>query len=204
MDGKGAAVTLNTALQTKANEHLRHYLYIWHDPAERMLVASGIEFKDVIPALGEAGGIVLRRGSAGTARKPAAFQALAQQQLPALALEDMHAWGSHAWADWRGKPPAFPDADVAAMLDHRGALAPLPALRGRFLAFAHDDGWYLKLFYGEWDDVAALLASTIPPALGTLDLAALQQGGDGYWLQDGTVQAELKTHAIDSVLNRRL
>lgn len=169
-----------------------------------MLVASGIEFKDVIPALGEAGGIVLRKGSAGTPRKPAGYQTLARQQLPALAHEDIHAWGSHAWADWHGKPPASKDAAVAEMLDHRGALTPLPALRSRFLAFAHDDGWYLKLLYREWSDVAAMLASVIPPALGTLDLAALQQGGDGYWLQDGTVQAELKTHAIDSVLNRRL
>jgi hypothetical protein len=187
---------------------VRHYLYIWHDPAERMLVASGIEFRDFMPALGKAGGIVLRKGSAGTARKPAAYQTLARPQLPGLAHDDMHAWGSHAWADWQddcqGKPPACRDADVAAMLDHRGALAPLPALRGRFLAFAHDDGWYLKLSYAAWDEVAAFLAGAIPPALGTLDMDALQRGGDAYWLQDGVVQVELKTHDIDSVLNRRL
>ncbi|MCA1859554.1 hypothetical protein LE191_05475 [Janthinobacterium sp. HSC-3S05] len=183
---------------------MRHYLYIWHDPAERMLVASGIEFKDCIAALGKADGIVLRRGSAGTLKKPAAWQTLMRQQLPALAHEDIHAWGSHAWADWQGAPPASPDADVAAMLGHHGALAPLPALRSRFLAFAHDDGWYLKLFYREWDDAAALLAGAIAPSLGTLDMEALQQGADGYWLQDGALQVELKTHDIDSVLNRRL
>lgn len=183
---------------------MRHYLYIWHDPAERMLVASGIEFKDAIPALGKADGIVLRRGSAGTARKPAGYETLARQQLPALAHEDIHAGGSHAWADWHGAPPAPGDVDVDTMLDHRGALTPLAALRSRFLAFAHDDGWYLKLLYVAWGDVAALLAGTIPPALGALDLDALERGGDGYWLQDGAVQVELKTHDIDSVLNRRL
>ncbi|MDN2696318.1 hypothetical protein O0882_08320 [Janthinobacterium sp. SUN073] len=183
---------------------MRHYLYIWHDPVARMIVASGIEFKDVIPALQDADGIVLRKGSAGTARKPAACQTVARQQLPALMHEDIHAWGSHAWADYRGAPPAPGDAEVAALLGHHGALAPLPALRGRFLAFAHDDGWYLKLFYGEWDDAAALLAGAIPPALGTLDMDALQQGGDGYWLQDGVLDLELTTHDIDSVLNRRL
>ncbi|WP_215409367.1 hypothetical protein [Janthinobacterium sp. JC611] len=183
---------------------MRHYLYIWHDPAERMLVASGIEFKDVIPPLLHADGIVLRRGSAGTIKKPAAFQTLARQQLPALAHEDMSGWGSHAWADWRGAAPASLDADVAAMLDHRGALAPLPALHSRFLAFAHDDGWYLKLLYAAWGDVAALLAGGIPPALGALDMDALQRGGDGYWLQDGVLDLEPPTHDIDSVLNRRL
>ena len=183
---------------------MRHYLYIWHDPAERMLVASGIEFKDVIPALLDADGIVLRTGSAGTPRKAAGYQTLARQQLPALAHEDSHAWGSHAWADWRGAPPASVDADVATMLDHRGALRPPAALRGRFLAFAHDDGWYLKLLYAAWGDVAALLAGAIPPALGALDLDALRQGNDGYWLQDGVLDLELSTHDIDSVLNRRL
>lgn len=183
---------------------MRHYLYIWHDPAERMLVASGIEFKDFLPALGESGGIVLRKGRAGTIKRPAAWQTLTRQQLAALAQEDLYACGSHAWADWQDTAPALHDADVAAMLDHRGALTPPAALRGRFLAFAHDDGWYLKLLYAAWDDAAALLAGVIPPALGTLDMGALQRGGDGYWLQDGAVQVELKTHDIDSVLNRRL
>jgi hypothetical protein len=183
---------------------LRHYLYIWHDPDERMLVASGIEFNDVLPALLDADGIVLRRGGAGTVRKPAAWQALARQHLPALAEEDLHACGSHAWADYHGTPPAHGDADVTAMLGHRGARTPLPVLRGRFLAFAHDDGWYLKLLYAGWDDVVQLLAAAIPPTLGALDMDALQQGSDGYWLQDGTVQVELKNHDIDSVLNRRL
>ncbi|MEG1329532.1 MAG: hypothetical protein RSD99_31805, partial [Janthinobacterium sp.] len=119
---------------------MRHYLYLWHDPEERMIVASGIEFKDVIPALLDADGIVLRKGGAGTARKPAAWQSVARQQLPPLAREDLYACGSHAWADYHGAPPASGDADVAAMLGHRGPPGPLPALRGRFLAFAHDDG----------------------------------------------------------------
>ena len=183
---------------------MRHYLYIWHDPAERMLLASGIEFKDCIAALGKADGIVLRKGSAGTLKKPAAWQTLMRQQLPALAHEDIHAWGSHTWADYRGAPPAAGDAEVAALLGHHGALTPLPALGSRFLAFAHDDGWYLKLFYREWDDVAALLAGAIAPSLGALDMDALRQGADACWLQDGAVQLELKTHDIDSVLNRRL
>lgn len=169
-----------------------------------MIVASGLELKDVIPTLQDADGIVLRKGGAGTASKPASYQTLARQQLAALAKEDLYACGSHAWADYRGAPPAPGDADVAALLGHRGALAPLPALRGRFLAFAHDDGWYLKLSYAAWDDVAVLLAGAIPPVLGPLDLHALRQGDDGYWLQDGVVDLELTTHDIDSVLNRRL
>lgn len=187
---------------------MRNYLYIWHDPAQQMIVASGMEFQDFLPALGEAGGIVLRKGGAGTARKPARYQLVAQQQLPALAREDLYACGSHAWADYRGAaPPASGDADVARALAHHAAAAQrtgLTALRNRFLAFAHDDGWYLKLFYAAWDDAAQLLAGAVPATLGPLDVPALRRGDAGYWLRQGAVHAEVQTHDIDSVLNRRL
>ena len=104
----------------------------------------------------------------------------------------------------RRQPSVMPMWRRCSTTVARSGRLPPAALRSRFLAFAHDDGWYLKLLYAAWGDVAALLAGAIPPALGALDLDALERAGDGYWLQDGAVQVELKTHDIDSVLNRRL
>ena len=80
----------------------------------------------------------------------------------------------------------------------------IAALRNRFLAYAHDDGWYLKLFYRDWADVAQFLAAAVPASLGTLDLPALQRGEAGCWLQQGIAEKEMPNHDIDSVLNRRL
>ena len=38
---------------------MRKYLYIWNNPEEQFLVASGIEFKDLFPTLESSGGLVL-------------------------------------------------------------------------------------------------------------------------------------------------
>lgn len=177
-----------------------------------MLVASGIEFSDFLPALGDAGGVLLLKGDAATAQHdaPSGLQQVPQPQLAALAREDLASWGSHAWTDYQDTPlPPLGDMDVAEALffAHRGRPLRRPQIPGvgnRFLAYGHDDGWYLKLFYSAWDDVAQLLDGIVPAALGTLDMEALRQARDGYWLQHGAVQAEIQTHDIDSVLNRRL
>lgn len=173
-----------------------------------MLVASGLEFCDFLPALADAGGVLLLKGDARVA--PAGVLQVPQRQLAALAGEDIAAWGSHAWADYAGA--VLPPLDAAGLAEARffarhGQPQRQPriaALGNRFIVYAHDDGWYLKLFYSAWSDVAALLAGAIPPALGTPDMAALQRGGAGCWLQDGVAHAEVATHDIDSVLNRRL
>lgn len=39
---------------------MRDYLYLWHDPKNRRVVASGIQFADVVQGLAERlGGVVL-------------------------------------------------------------------------------------------------------------------------------------------------
>ena len=191
---------------------MRDYLYIWHDPAQRMLIASGMQLRDFLPALEAGGGVLLLKGDATAARLDArsGLPHVPRPHLAALAGEDAGAWGSHAWADY--PHAALPALDGTAVAEARyfarhGQPLREPriaAVGNRFLAWAHDDGWYLKLFYSAWDDAAQLLASAIPAALGTLDLLALRLGDGGYWLRQGAVQAELKTHDIDSVLNRRL
>ena len=191
---------------------MRNYLYVWHDPAAHMIVASGIEFCDFLPALDDAGGVLLLRGHARVAQQDAQSGLLhvPRQQLAALASEDMAAWGSHAWADYaEATLPLLAEAGVAEtqFFAQHGVPLRQPQITGlgnRFLAYAHDDGWYLKLFYGDWNDAARLLAAAIPDSLGTLDLPALQRDDGGYWLQHGVAQAEVKTHDIEAVLNRRL
>lgn len=191
---------------------MRNYLYLWHDPAAQMMVASGIEFHDFLPILQDASGVLLLKGKAMVAQHDAQSGLLhvPRRHLAALASDDMASWGSHAWADYAGASLA--GLDEAAVAEAKffalqGAPMRQPqiaALRNRYLAYAHDDGWYLKLFYSDWGDVARWLAGAIPATLGTLDLPALRRGDDGYWLKHGVVQAEIKTHDIDSVLNRRL
>lgn len=177
-----------------------------------MLVASGIEFRDFLPSLAHGGGVLLLKGNAKAAQRaaPSTLPSVPQRQLAALASEDIAAWGSHAWADYpEGSVPPLDAADLAEARYFARHGQPLrqpgiAALRNRFLAYAHDDGWYLKLFYRDWADVAQFLAAAVPASLGTLDLPALQRGEAGCWLQQGIAEKEMPTHDIDSVLNRRL
>lgn len=191
---------------------MRNYLYIWHDPAAHMIVASGIELHDFLPALQDGGGVLLLKGNAQAARHDArsGLPYVPRQQLACLASEDISAWGSHAWADYASA--SVPALDEAALAEahyfaRHGQPLRQPRIAGthnRFLAYGHDDGWYLKLFYTDWADVADFLDAAVPGGLGKLDPCALQGGEDGCWLQHGIAETEMKTHDIDSVLNRRL
>jgi len=77
-------------------------------------------------------------------------------------------------------------------------------LGNRFLAFSHDDGWRLILWYREWRDIEELLRTAISGAsLETIKLR-LRDGTCGFWLEGGSIEEEQMTLDIDSVLNRRI
>jgi hypothetical protein len=130
---------------------VRNYLYIWHDPAAHMVVASGIEFRDFLPALQDGGGVLLLKGNALAAQHDAraGLPHVPQRQLACLAGEDLSAWGSHAWADYpQASVPALDGAYVAEAHYFARHGQPLrqpriAAVHNRFLAYGHDDGWDL-------------------------------------------------------------
>lgn len=189
---------------------MRNYLYIWHDAHEQFIVASGIEFKDFVPTLRGVGGVLLIDGKSDTANYDvrSGFPIVMQSGLPLLAREDIYSWGNYVWVDFsEASCPNIADSEIAELLffGHRGR--PLrahdfPSLRNRFMASIHDDGWYLKLYYSRWEDMQEFLEGSIPLELGSLDIHELRQGVSAYWLKNGVVQSEDRTHDVDSVLNR--
>lgn len=191
---------------------MRDYLYVWHDPELQFVVASGIEFRDVVPYLKSQGGTVLIDHQSEIATCDAAASAFGfvhASDLAKLAAEDIYSWGNFVWADYAF--PTFPlisDAETAELLFFAHKAKPLrvtiPCLRNHFLGYAHDDGWYLKLYYSRWEHVESLLGMMVPATLGNLDLLELKQGTHGAWLCDGEATPEERTHDIDKVLNRRL
>ena len=71
------------------------------------------------------------------------------------------------------------------------------------MAYIHDDGWYLELYYTNWLTVETLLNEAISPTIGKLNTSELKHGNHGYWLQNGEITMEEKTRDIDLILNRR-
>ncbi|MCE9576700.1 MAG: hypothetical protein K8W52_26375 [Deltaproteobacteria bacterium] len=186
---------------------MRPYLYVWNDPVARELVASGLQFADLAPAI--RGGAYLLRHRAEDAREDAHRLAyVTAAELPALLVEDLYAWGDLVWADFATpEPPTLAADAVAELLYYAHARRPLrdvaiAGLGNRFLAAGHDDGWGLALRYTDWRHVDAILARLVPEyaAIAT----ALRDGASGFWLADGAVSPEIMTRDLDAVLNRRL
>lgn len=190
---------------------MRDYLYVWHDLEQHALVASGIEFKDLLPSLPPQSGVLLFEHQSETAVHDSAstFSFVDVASLPALAAENIYAWGNFVWADYAPQEaPCVSDEDVAELLFFARKARPLrniglPTLRNKFLAYAHDDGWYLRLYYSDWQALEGLLVRSVP-TLSAHHLSQLKQGDHGFWIRDGQVRQEEKTDDVDRVLNRWL
>lgn len=191
---------------------MRDYLYIWHNPVQQLVVASGIEFKDFLPFLNQKGGVILLDHQSEIASYDArsGFRFTPASALARLAAEDIYRWGDFTWADFRDPSlPLLSPEEKAELLYFAHQVRPLhtvkiPGLKNSFLAQIHDDGWRLQLYYTDWNDVAGFLATVIPEEIGKLDIPALQEGTQGFWLYKGQIEKAEKTFDIDSVLNMQL
>jgi hypothetical protein len=189
---------------------MRDYLYIWNDPSEGFIVASGIEFRDFAPLFSN-GGIVLLDHAAEAVEHDSLsrFDFVTASGLPTFCRQDIYGWGDFVWADYcTDRFPSIPKEEVAELLYFAHAATPLRSTRvgslcNRFLTYVHDDGWFLKTYYADWS-LAALLLARAAPSLSKDDFAAIQTGQDAFWIQGGHKSTEAKTFDIDSVLNRRM
>src|SRR5262245_6740938 len=80
---------------------MRDYLYLLHDPKEKRLVASGIEFRDLVPELTTGGGVVLLRHNYADAMfdEQSRFEYVPPDGLARLAADDIYGYGDFCWAD---------------------------------------------------------------------------------------------------------
>lgn len=191
---------------------MRDYLYVWHDPERQAIIASGIELKDMLHCLSGQGGLVLLDHQSDIAEhdRESGFYYVERAGFNDLETENIYSWGNCIWSDFA--PSALPkitEMDIAELLffAHKGRPlreVSIGSLGNRFLAYAHDDGWYLRLYYSNWKFVEELIARSVPASLGFLSAAAVKSGVCGFWLSGGTVSQEEKTENIDLVLNRNL
>ena len=190
---------------------MREYLYIWNNPEERFIVASGLEFKYLAPLLC-VGGLILLEHKSEVARydNKSLFEYVPKAGFRDLANEDMYSWGNFSWVDYSADTvPAITPEDVAEILYFGHAAKPLreihiQSIGNQFLAYAHDDGWFLQLYYVEWESVWRILSKLYPVLLSGNVAVPLQEGSSALWMNNGLVVQEVKTFDVDSVLNRRL
>jgi hypothetical protein len=189
---------------------MRSYLYIWHDVEHKVIVTSGIEFKDFLPLLSSKGGIIIldHKSQAVDHDFASGFDFVSAQNLSQIAAEDIYSWGNFVWADFETPyVPRITDEDIASLLFFSHAVKPLKdteltSLKNSFLCYIHDDGWFMKVHYARWSDVEKFIAEVIPACLSSVDIAKLTTGDCAFWIQAGKSQVEEKTYDIDSILLR--
>ena len=191
---------------------MRDYLYIWHDPESRFIVASGIELKDVAPRMGARGGLLfLTHKFEAINRSPSTrFDYLPATEMKLLLEKDVYSyysWGDICWVDYSNPSISSLTMQVVAELEYfkrEGKPFQDVALHGlenRFLACAHDDGWFLQIFYNSWEDMLELLDDLKP--FKKSGVGNKISSGGAYWIEGEQILEEEPTLDIDAVLNRR-
>jgi hypothetical protein len=196
---------------------MRDYLYLWHQPQAKRLVASGIEFRDVVPELAGAGGVVLLRHKFSDVAFDvrSRFEFVPPERLAALAGDHPYDYGDFVWADF-GRAVELgelPEESVAELTYFAHAARPLrgvevPGLANRFLYWSHDDGWYAQIFYSHWPILAALLRRLLPAVLderrALQTLESLSSREVAFWCRRGAAFECERSLDIDALQREHL
>lgn len=193
---------------------MRDYLYLWNDAERRRLVVSGMEFRDLVPELAD-GVVLLRYQFAEAAFEPASrFEFVPGEALAELAADDIHGYGDFVWAEiGRGaKLGALTDQAIAELAFFGQMARPLrdveiPGLGNRFLCWAHDDGWYARVFYREWPAMERVLGQMLGQLVdGDLAAGVLERVGRGeaVWCQRDAVIGCERSEDIDALQGKYL
>ena len=189
---------------------MRDYVYIWDDADHTRLVASGIEFRDVIPDLASTSGLfLLDHNGPSTWPKDSPFTLLPASRIPELEREDIYSWGNFIWVDYTSDEiPTLSKHTIAELLYFAHTSRPFdsihyPELKNRFLYTGHDDGWALHLYYSDNTYTAPLL-KRIEQRFGVAAGADLQGAisSDAVWITADTVQIAPRSLDIDSIQGR--
>jgi hypothetical protein len=194
---------------------MRDYLYLWNDPAQHFIVASGITFEDLMPSLvPDRGLLLLAHGEPNAARfdSSSRFAFVPPDAISLMSREDIYSWGDFCWVDFAGRDlPEISKQDTVELLyfchmaEPLGKKAEVAALRNRFMSWAHDDGWYLKLYYNDWAQIVRLMSPLLDRLCVPTDTKQLcddiRAASSAWWISNGKTITCRKTHDIDSILN---
>ena len=191
---------------------MRDYLYIWHNAELNYIVASGIEFKALSCQIAETSGIILLNHNSDAVEydESSRFEFVPKDQLSNITEANIYSWGDFCWVDYNTeKFPNIPKNEIAELLYFGHQVEPLveiqiPSLQNKYLCYAHDDGWFLKLYYKNWYDIV-LLIDSLELSFDKEKLASLlSTSSNAYWISVDSFEEEKPTFDVDSVLNKRL
>ena len=191
---------------------MRKYLYIWHVPEQHLIVASGIEFTDLVDHITLSSGLILLSHGYYNANydKSSRFDFIEKNDIRELQSKDIYSWGDFCWVDYNSESfPKISKKEIAELLFFSHMAEPFEniiysSLKNKFLCYSHDDGWFLKLYYKNWNDINALIKSLNISCNKDELIKSLISQRHAFWVHGDSIEKEETTFDIDSILNKRL
>lgn len=190
---------------------MRNYIYIWNDPIEKYLIISGIEFKDFKYILNNNHGYILLDHNSEYCKydTDTGFDYIMENEIQKVREENIYSWGNCTWVDFIGETiPKISEQEIAELLYFKHRAKPLnsikiSSLKNYFLAYAHDDGWFLKIYYNDWSYTKIIVELINKKMKCILNIEELFKGIDAFWIKKGIIEKEEKTLHIDNILQKR-
>jgi len=186
------------------------YLYIWNDVESNSVVISGVNFSKLIPILSDSEGIILIKHYSEVASfySNLSLSYVSSKNLHSLTGEDIYSWGDFYWLDYSTNDFSLIEKDVLSEIKYFSdnampmKSANIKGVGNRYIAAAHDDGWYVRLFYA-CEDALEKLIDVVAFELSGEQKNSLRQG-DAFWIQNGIIRQVQKTFDVDAVINLNL
>ncbi|TJY41995.1 peptide ABC transporter permease [Cohnella pontilimi] len=151
----------------RKRKKIRDLLYISGEHQTKCFYSYGIEFREFMNCVPNSPeNLLLLKHSFHHAQwnQHSGFEYVTKQNLHDLIEDDVYGYGDFCWVDFSNEQDldGLTDKQIAELLFFAHRAKPLNQIpMRRFAYYAHDDGWFNKLYVTELDDYKNLLARVI-------------------------------------------
>ncbi|MDQ0273244.1 hypothetical protein [Cytobacillus purgationiresistens] len=159
----------------KRNHSIRDLIYILLNEQDQYVISYGIEFTEFTYSLSDSMNNLLllkHHFEEGDINMHTMFEYVSRDDLKKLAEDDVYGYGDFCWIDFEEEESLneLPGQVIAELLylGHTKEHLRKPFynyIRNRFVYLAHDDGWFNKVFYRDFNDFYQMLGDVIPGKL---------------------------------------
>lgn len=189
---------------------MREYVYIWNNPNKNYIIVSGIEFKDIV-SIDKNKNYLLLSHESETAEYDlnTRFDYIRSNKIDNLLKEDIYSFGNFSWVPYTGEVfPMLSKETIAELLYFNHITEPFgkilfDELLNEYLAFAHDDGWFLKMYYDNFQFINKILEKINKEFSCYINTSEFQKGLYAYWIDKNGIETEIISDDIDKILNKR-
>ncbi|WP_230200170.1 hypothetical protein [Bacillus niameyensis] len=149
----------------------RGFIYVHMNHANQFVISSGIEFSHFLQGIpSQPSNILLLRHNFedGHFNMHTMLDYVEGEMINKLASEDVYSYGDFCWIDFSNEENVnhLTGQEIAEILylGHLKEHLKLPfyrKLNNQFVYLAHDDGWFNKTYYQNWDHFYTMLGAAV-------------------------------------------